>query len=95
MTNGEKQAIEAIFKSDYNWGSGVEGAEVIGNPVWAFSVADGIPGSKASRGGIIGSLSVKGWITFGSYDKADDTIALTQAGFDAFLAAGGEFPKSE
>ena len=95
LTNLEMTAIKAIFHSDYAWGSGVEGTEVIGTPVWSFSVHDGIPGSKASRGGVIASLSTKGLIEFASYDEDDDCIILTQAGFDAYVAAGGVFPKSE
>lgn len=95
MTDLELKAIEAIFKSDYAWGSGVEGIDVVGAPVWTFSVVDALPGSKASRGGVIASLSKKGFITFQSYDAKDDCITLQISGYKAYKAAGGVIPCSE
>lgn len=96
MTELEAKVIEAALKSDYNYGSGYTGEATIDNPVWAFSVADGLSGlgvARPSHGGAIGSAFKKGFIGFESMEKDNDCIRITRDGFEAYRATGGPIPE--
>lgn len=89
MTDLERQVIEGIFNSDYQDGN--VGEEAVNHPVWTFDVVDRIAGNKASRGGAVASCVKKGYVSLSSYDKKDDAIEVTRAGYDAYIAAFGPF----
>jgi hypothetical protein len=98
MTDLEMKTMNAVVMSDYNYGSGTGGEDLIGNQVWAFSVVDGLNAAgvaAASHGGAVGSCVKKGWLQMGSHEKKDDVISMTREGFEAFKAAGGNVNDAE
>lgn len=89
LTVKEFQVLEAIDNSDYGC--------YLTDAVWTWDVVDNAPMSAKAVAGVIGSLVKKGLVEVSSIDNMilegkltdEDTIAMTEAGAQAYLQATG------
>lgn len=85
LTDKELEVLKAIDNDCYG--------DNILDAVWTWSVADSLSMAAASFPGVVASLSKKGFVT--SYHDVhagaedDSTLAMTEAGFDAYVAEVG------
>jgi hypothetical protein len=80
ITTNERQALQAIVDSEYQNGSSKK-EEVVGNDVWAKYCNPFA--NKRTQSGTYASLAKKGFITTSSYGPGEDTVAITDSGWDA------------
>src|SRR5262245_50267446 len=83
LTQVERQTIQGILDSDFMDGAGGQGA--VGKAVWSWS-ANPFESNPRMFSGAVSSLVQKGYVTAddASVPARDRTIALTQAGFNAY-----------
>ena len=84
LTPNEFKALQGIYDSDYR-----DGDNPVNHPVWSWS-ANPFK-SKKTFGGVVASLSKKGFVDQSDSGK-DAVVSMTQAGFEAWIAAGGTHP---
>lgn len=79
ITDKELAVLRAILRSDYQNGTARE--DVVGKPVWSFSVTDQCDLPPASMGGAVASLHAKGLVGTQNCRGEDATLWLTSRGW--------------
>lgn len=81
MTEMERQMLTAIVRNDYQ----DDMAHPVGHQVWTWSACEGF---GTSAGGVMASLTKKGWATVEEGENADDDrCAITEAGWAALRSS--------
>ena len=92
ITRKEYAMLLGIVNSEFQ-----DGGNPVGKFMWSWSVTNNAGDeikSKRSAGGIVASLVKKG-LALQDDDDDDACIAITQAGYDALVAAGKVEPWSD
>lgn len=91
ITELELMGLRAAADSDYAAGSGVDGEDLIGHQGWTFGYVDTYvrmtKRDRKSAGGVLASLVEKGLLELSSYEKTNDCVSFTRAGYEALAAS--------
>jgi hypothetical protein len=81
MTELEKQVIEYCMHNDW-----LDGEHPVGCPVWFIEESD-VDMKPGQLSGVVASCVKKGFVTIDKSEKGNETITLTQLGFDTYPQA--------
>lgn len=80
LTTLEASAIKAVLASEYDSDN-----DNVGKCVWNFSILDHSDITKAQLGGVLASLSTKGFMFVDNSVRGEECVTLLQAGYDAYV----------